>query len=491
MEKSINEREDRLEKLEKIREKGINPYPATSNRTHQIKEVLGSFDDFEKEKKEVVIVGRLMAKRGHGGLVFGVLQDGSDKIQLAFSKNEIGEESHKDFLKLIDVADFLEVKGTCFYTQKGEATISVKSWRILSKALLPLPEKWHGLKDAEEKFRKRYLDILINPEVKEMFFKKAKFWEATRNFLKNKGFLEVELPVLEVNAGGASARPFITHHNALDMDVYLRIAIELSHKTLMISGIEKTFEIGRIFRNEGMDAEHLQDYTQMELFWSYADNEDGMALVEEMYKYIAQEAFGTLKFKIRGFDIDLGKKWERYDFTETIKEYTGVDISKATEKEIVEKLEELGMKYDKKGFNLGQGIDNLWKYCRRQIGGPGFVVNPPTIVEPLAKKDERNENQVLRFQPIIGGSEMGKGYSELNDPVDQVERFEHQQELKDAGDEEAQSYDADFVEALEHGMPPVCGFGFSERLFSFLMDKPARETQIFPLMKPRGGKEEV
>jgi lysyl-tRNA synthetase class 2 len=272
----------------------------------------------------------------------------------------------------------------------------------------------------------------------------------------------------------------------LDLDVYLRISTgELWQKKLMVAGLEKTFEIGRQFRNEGMDAEHLQDYTQMEFYLAYADYEQGMALTEELYKYIAQETFHTLKFKIRGFDIDLGKTWERYDYRETVLKMTGIDILKASEKEIVKKLEELKVEYDKKGFNITRAIDNLWKYCRKQIAGPGFLIGTPITVSPLAKRDEKNPALAQRFQIILAGSELGNGYSELNNPLDQEERFKEQQKLREAGDEEAQPHDYDFVEALEYGMPPTCGFGMSERYFSFLMDKSARECQIFPLMRPK------
>jgi len=260
---------------------------------------------------------------------------------------------------------------------------------------------------------------------------------------------------------------------------------ELWQKKLMVAGLEKTFEIGRQFRNEGMDAEHLQDYTQMEFYWAYADYKMGMALTEEMYKYIAQETFGTLKFKIKNFEVDLNKKWEIYDYRETVKKMTGIDVLTASEKEIVSKLEELKVNYDKKGFNITRAIDNLWKYCRKQIAGPGFLVGTPIAVSPLAKRDENNEALAQRFQIILAGSEIGNGYSELNNPIDQNSRFEDQQKLKEAGDEEAQEHDYDFVEALEYGMPPTCGFGFSERLFSFLMDKTVRECQIFPLMRPK------
>jgi len=259
----------------------------------------------------------------------------------------------------------------------------------------------------------------------------------------------------------------------------------LWQKRLMVAGYDKTFEIGRQFRNEGMDAEHLQDYTQMEFYWAYADYEEGMKLVEKMYKYVAKKTFGTLKFKIGEFDVDLGKKWERYDYRETVKKFTGIDILDTNIKEIEAKLKELKIDYDKKGFNITRAIDNLWKYCRKKIAGPGFLVGVPTDVSPLAKKMDDNEKITQRFQPIIAGSELGNGYSELNDPLDQAERFEGQQKLREAGDDEAQMFDHEFVEALEHGMPPTCGFGLSERVFSFLMNKPGRECQIFPLMKPR------
>ncbi|MCK5027556.1 MAG: lysine--tRNA ligase, partial [Candidatus Pacebacteria bacterium] len=362
----------------------------------------------------------------------------------------------------------------------------VLEWKMLAKSLKPLPDKWHGLKDEEEKFRKRYLDILFDPEVRGMIEKKAIFWQSVREFMLDRNFLEVETPVFENTAGGADARPFITNHNALDIDVYLRISGgELWQKKLMVAGFERTFEIGRIFRNEGMSQEHLQDYTQMEFYLAYADYKDGMEFTQELYKYIAQKTFGTLKFKIGKFDIDLGDKWEEYDYLKIIKENTGIDVLNTEIEEIEEKLKELKIEYDKKGFNITRGIDNLWKYCRKDIGGPGFLVNVPVEMEPLAKKDEINKNVVQRFQIILAGTEMGKGYSELNDPIDQKERFNKQQQLRESGDEEAQMFDKEFVEALEYGMPPTFGFGMSERLFSFLMDKPARECQIFPLMKPK------
>jgi len=481
-------RDERIKKIKKLEAAGILAYPAKTNRTNSIAEVIEekSFKKLSKGKKKIVLVGRIMAKRGQGGLTFLDINDGSGKIQVILKIDKLGEKGYQFFLDVFDIADFVEIKGILFTTQRGEKTIEAEDYKMLSKALLPLPEKWHGLQDVEEKLRKRYLDIIFNPEVKDMVRKRTMFWASMREFLVEKGFLEVETPTLETTSGGADARPFLTHHNALDIDVSLRISVgELWQKKLMVAGFEKTFEIGRIFRNEGMDAEHLQDYTAMEFYWAYADYEMGMEFVEEMYKYVAKKTFGTLKFKIKGFDVDLGKKWEKYDYQSTIAKYTGVNIKEASLPEIEKALQKLGISYDKKGFNITRAIDNLWKHCRKNIGGPGFLINVPVVMEPLAKRMEKNPKLVQRFQVMIAGSENGKGYSELNDPIDQAGRFAEQQKLRDAGDQEAQIYDKDFVEALEHGMPPTCGFGVSERLFSFLMDKPARDCQIFPLMKPK------
>ncbi len=482
----VSEYNDRLAKLKKIKQLGLEPYPAQSGRDHLVSEVLAEFSKWQKTEKPLTIAGRLRSWRRHGNLSFAHLEDASGRLQIAFSKAEVGADSYKILTKLVDVGDFLEVKGIAFTTRKGEKSLMAKEWRFLAKALRPLPDKWHGFKDEEERLRKRYLDILFNPEVREIIEKRAKFWQAVRQFLLAKGFLEVETPVLEVMPGGADAKPFITHHNALDLDVYLRISMgELWQKRLMVAGLEKTFEIGRQFRNEGMDAEHLQDYTQMEFYWAYADYRQGMELVKELYRFIAQETFGTLQFKIRGFAVDLGKDWVEYDYVQTIKKMTGLDVLAVDLKTIEAKLQELGVEYEKKGFNLARAIDNLWKYCRKKIAGPGFLVNEPAIVSPLAKKKKDNPELVERFHVLIAGSELGNGYSELNDPLDQAERFRAQQALRAAGDEEAHRYDEEFIEALEYGMPPTCGFGMSERLFAFLLDKPARFCQIFPLLRPK------
>ncbi|PIV50697.1 lysine--tRNA ligase [Candidatus Falkowbacteria bacterium CG_4_9_14_3_um_filter_36_9] len=482
----ISERDERIKKLDELKKRGINPYPAETKRSINVYKLKKDFKELEKSYKEITIAGRLMSIRGHGNLTFAHLKDVTEKIQIAFSKKVIGPENYKIFIKLIDVGDFIEVTGNLFTTHKGEQSLMAKNWKLLSKALRPLPDKWHGLVNEEEILRKRYLDILFNPKVKEMIAKKSVFWQSVRNFMVKREFLEVETPILENTTGGADAKPFITHHNALDMDVYLRISMgELWQKRLMVAGLEKTFEIGRQFRNEGISPEHLQDYTQMEFYWAYADFKQGMKLVEELFKFIANETFGKLKFKIGKFDVDLGKKWEIYNYQDTVKKFTGIDVLNSNINQIEKKLKELKIKYDQKGFNITRAIDNLWKYCRQQISGPGFLVGAPITISPLAKKYENNPKIAQRFQPIIAGSELGNGYSELNDPLDQAERFSQQAKFREAGDEEAQMFDHEFIEALEYGMPPTCGFGMSERVFSFFMDKPARECQIFPLMKPK------
>ncbi len=481
-------RKARLAKIELLKAAGVDPYPVKVARDMSLAEAKKGFASFAKSAKPASLAGRVMAIRGQGAILFVVLDDGTARFQSVFKKDTLSPELFKLFIDAADIGDFISVTGTFFTTQKGEESILASSWAMAAKSLLPLPEKWAGLQDEETKFRKRYLDIMTDSAVREMVIKRAAFWQAIRSFLIERGFMEVETPILENIAGGAEARPFVTHHNALDLDVYLRISPELWLKRLMVAGFPKVFEIGRIFRNEGMDAEHLQDYTQMELYWAYADYQDGMKLVEEMYKHIAQTAFGALKFKIRGFDVDLGAKWEVYDFSKTILKATGVDIKKASLKDVEAKLREMKIEYDSKGFNLARGIDTLWKYCRKQIAGPGFLIGVPVSMEPLAKRSPTDRDIVERFQVILAGSEMGKGFSELNDPLDQAGRFADQAKLREAGDEEAQMNDTDFVEALEHGMPPTCGFGLSERLFSFLMDKPAREAQIFPLMRPKGEK---
>jgi lysyl-tRNA synthetase, class II len=481
---SSSEREDRLKKLTEIIKSGVNPYPNKGLRTYSILEVLASFSDLEASKEKISLCGRIMVKREFGNLTFVELYDGTEKIQLALSKKDIGVEEFKSFTKLIDMGDFIEVDGTCFITHKGEKSLMVSRWKILTKAILPLPEKWHGLENDDERYRLRYLDILTNPELHNLFIKKAKFWQTVRSFLVSRGFLEVETPTIETTTGGAEAEPFKTHHNDFDLDVFMRISVgELWQKRLMAAGFDKTFEIGRAYRNEGSSPNHLQEFTNMEFYWAYANYEDGMDLARELYQTIAKEVFGTTKFKTRGYEYDLAGEWPKIDYRDEILKQTNIDVLNADMEAIKKKLEELNVKYD--GDTKERLMDTLWKYCRKSIAGPVFLVNHPKLVSPLAKARPENPEQVERFQILIAGAEIGNGYSELNDPIDQRQRFEEQQKLIDRGDKEAMMPDWEFVEMLEHGMPPTCGFGFGERLFAFLVDKPVRECQMFPLMKPR------
>lgn len=479
-------RTTRLHKLALLRERGIDPYPSQTKRTHTIQDAIGAFSSLVSSKQSIVIAGRVRAIRSHGGSTFLDVEDGAGRLQVYLKEDVIGKEPYSFFLSVVDVGDIVEITGTAFVTKKQEQTLETTDWRMLAKSLLPLPEKWHGLQDTEERFRKRYLDILFHPDARELIIKRARFWRAMRTFLEEHGFLEVETPVLETITGGADARPFKTHHHALNIDVYLRISCgELWQKRLIVAGFPKVFEIGRIFRNEGMSAEHLQDYTQMEFYWAFADYKDGMKFVKELYQYVAREVFGTLQFTNSNSSFDLGGEWKEYDFGLLVKEKTGIDVDSATVPEIEKKLVELGVEYDAKQNNRVRTVDALWKYCRKDIMGPGFLVRVPVFLEPLAKRTHDNLETVERFQVILAGSEMGKGYSELNDPLDQRERLEEQQRMREAGDEEAHMMDYDFIEALEYGMPPTCGFGVSERLFSVLAGIPVREGQIFPLMRQK------
>ena len=479
-------RESRLQKLARLREAGMDPYPARISRDLSLKDLRENFDSKQSASEKVTVAGRIMAIRGQGAILFVVLDDGTDKFQCVFKKDTIDEKLFTLFTEAIDIGDFISVSGTLFTTERGEKSILTESWNIVTKSLLPLPEKWHGITDEDERYRKRYLDMLMNPELREIFKKRSKFWNVMREYLLSKDFIEVETPVLENTTGGADARPFITHHNALDIDVYLRISAgELWQKKLLVAGFPRTFEIGRIFRNEGMSAEHLQDYTQLEYYMAYSDFNQGMEMTKELYRLIGEKVFGTTNFTIKGFEIDLAGDWQIYDFVEIIKKEYGIDALDTNALEIEDTLKKYEIKYEANDVSVERGVDLLWKRVRKTIGGPGFLINVPVYLEPLAKKNPENQKTVERFQVILAGSEMGKGFSELNDPVDQKERFMSQQALRDAGDDEAQMADMEFVEALEHGMPPAFGFGLSERLFSFLIDKPVRETVLFPLMKPR------
>ena len=477
-------RATREEKLARLAAAGMDPYPARVPRDYPLDHVRDQFVPLETEGREYSIAGRLMALRGQGAILFAVLDDGTARFQAVFKKDDMPEELFDLFVATADIGDFISVTGTFFTTQRGEPSMLAKKWQMATKALLPLPEKWHGITDPDERFRKRYLDIVMNPELREMFAKKAAFWKATRDFMREHGFLEVETPTLEVTTGGAEANPFKTHHKDFDMSVFLRISVgELWQKRLMAAGFPKTFEIGRAYRNEGTSPEHLQEFTNMELYWAYADYKDGMKLVQQLYQKIAVDVFGTTEFTTRGHTFDLGGEWKVVDYVDEIKNQTGVDVLAASEDEMRAKLDELKVKYE--GANRERLTDTLWKYCRKNISGPAFLVHHPKLVSPLAKESKERPGTVERFQVLLAGSEVGNGFSELNDPVDQRSRFELQQKLIESGDEEAMMPEWEFVDMLEHGMPPTCGFGFGERLFAFMVDKPIRETQYFPLMRPK------
>ncbi len=481
---SIEElRAERLKKLQALQEKGVSGYPSVSRRTHELHEVIRTFAKLAEDAVQVIVSGRVMSSRGQGALVFIDLYDGTAKLQAVIKLPESSEETLQFYKDYVDTGDFIEVTGTLFVTKSGQESVLVNSIAMLSKSLLPLPDKYHGIQDEELRMRERYLDILTNPELRELFEKKSKFWDVVRSFLKEKKFLEVETPTLEVTTGGAEARPFATHHNDFDLDVFMRISIgELWQKRLMAAGFPKTFEIGRAYRNEGSSPDHLQEFTNCEFYMAYADFEDGMKLVEELYRTIAKEVFGTTTFTTRGHTFDLSEPWAHIDYHDEILKQTGIDIIQATDEEIVHRLQELKVKYD--GINRERLTDTLWKYCRKNISGPAFLINHPLLVAPLAKQNKDGITAQI-FQPILAGSELGKGYSELNDPIDQRARFQKQQELLAGGDEEAMMADDSFIEMLEHGMPPTCGFGFGDRLFAFFAGLPIRETQMFPLVKPK------
>jgi lysyl-tRNA synthetase class 2 len=476
--------EGRKNKLVQIKQAGIDPYPSVSARTHTNLEALQGFDSIGA--KTITLVGRIRSFRDMGKLIFCHVEDGTARIQVLFKADNVGADEFKFLLKNFDSGDFIEVTGTLFKTKTEEKTLQATSYKLLAKSLRPLPSEHYGLEDEEIKLRKRYLDILMNPAVKDIFIKKNKFWSAMRSFLVHKGFLELEMPVLEAVPGGAEAEPFITHHNALDRDFYLRISLELPLKKMLVAGYEKVFEIGRIFRNEGISPEHLQDYTQMEFYWAYGDFEKLMDFVQEMYQYVIQETFGTLEIPYQGTTINWGGSWPRQDYFQIFKKYTGIDLNSATEEELKAYADSKHIKYEDFA-GRGRVIDLIFKKTIRLLPEvatqPSFLINQPIELEPLAKRDPKNPKMVQRMQILACGSELGKGFGELNDPMDQRERFDAQMKLREAGDAEAQMLDEDYVEAMEYGMPPAAGFGISERLFAVLMDKSVRETVVFPPMK--------
>lgn len=471
---------EKIYKLEEYKKKA-DPYPVKVKRTHQIKDVVSFFSKLLKSKKSIWVVGRIFSWRDQGKIIFADLKDETGKIQVVLKY-----ENLKNFNLLkatVEVGDFFEVKGNVFKTKKGEKSILAKEVRIITKVLRPLPHSFYGLKDIELRLRKRYLDILFNEEVKNIFYQKSIFWQTVRDYLKENGYLEVETPVLELVPGGADAEPFITFHNALKQNFYLRISLELPLKKLLVAGYEKVFEIGRVFRNEGIDREHLQDYTQMECYAAYWDDEMMMKFVEKMYKKIVKNIFKKAETVYLDKKINWLKKWQKIDFFEIFKKETGLDLNQAELKDLIKKAQELGLPVENY-FGRGRLIDLIYKKTiRPKLIQPVFIIGHPIEISPLAKMDPLNSKKVKRFQVLAAGTEIGNGWAELNDPLDQRKRFEEQMKLRELGDKEAQMLNEDFLEALEYGMPPAAGFGMSERFFAVLMNRPIRETVIFPLMR--------
>ncbi|MGD0976971.1 MAG: lysine--tRNA ligase [Minisyncoccia bacterium] len=480
-------RQSRIDKLSKLRKAGIDPYPARVFRTHEIAEVLADFDGFAKSGKNLVLVGRVMAMREHGGSAFLDFVDGTGKLQALFKKNDLGEKDYKLFLETVDIGDFIEITGTAFRTKKNEPTIEAKKYRILTKTLLPLPEKFHGLQDVEERFRKRYLDLLLNPELREKFKTRTSIISELRRFLDRNGFMEVETLTLQTLAGGANARPFKTKINALDMDVYLRIAPELFLKRLLVAGFEKVYEFCKNFRNEGMDKDHNPEFSELEFYIAYKDYEWLMKFTEEMLETMVANIFGNTKIKYKDEEIDFAGPYKRISFNELLKKYADIDYDEASEEELAKKAEELKITIER-AMTKGNIADEIYKkVVRSNIIQPTFMINHPLELSPLSKKIPDDPEHVARFQLIVGGTEIVNAFSELNDPLDQRERFEAQQKSAKKGNEEAHPFDEDFVEALEYGMPPAAGWGLGiDRLVAILTNSHSiREIILFPLMKPK------
>ena len=478
-------RAERIAKMSRLREAGMEAYPARTNRTHTVAQFLENHETLGANSERVVLAGRVLSMREHGGSLFIDLFDGT-KGQCYVQRDKLGEASYELFGSTVDTGDIVELTGIAFTTKRGVPSLDATGWRMLAKSLRPLPDEWYGIKDEDERYRKRYLDILLSKDLAERFRRRSVFWNTFRQFLLERDFIEVETPVLETTTGGADARPFATHHHTLDLEVYLRISAgELWQKRLMIAGLPKVFEIGRIFRNEGMSYEHAQDYTQLEFYEAFKEYEAGMEMISELYRTVADRVYGTRRFSIKEFTVDFDAPWERYDYSTLVQKEFLIDPLATTTDEVRTVLKRHAIPFVEAGFSLERGVDLLWKQIRKTLGGPGFLIGVPVYLEPLAKRSSKDPRVVERFQVILGGSEMGKGFSELNDPLDQAERFRHQQALREAGDAEAQMNDASFVEAMEYGMPPTFGFGVSERLFSFLEGVSIREAQLFPLSRPK------
>ena len=477
----------RRDKLKELQEQGKDPYQITKfDRTNTAGEIKANYEKFEQ--KDVTVAGRIIAKRIMGKASFCTIQDCDERIQSYVSINDLGEESYKAF-KTWDIGDIIGITGFVFKTRTEEISVHAKEVTLLSKSLRPLPEKFHGLKDPDLRYRQRYTDLIVNPEVKESFVLRSKIISKIREILNEKGYLEVETPILNTISGGATARPFITHHNALDIDMYLRIALELNLKRLIVGGFDKVYELGRVFRNEGMDIRHNPEFTMLELYASYQDYHDMMDITEEIFSRTAKEVLGTTKINYQGQDIDLAPGWRRISMIDSIKEACGVDFNEInTDEEAVALAKERGIEIPDKTKETRGDVISLFfdEYVEKTLIQPTFIYDYPVEISPLAKKSKKDPRLTERFEAFIGGREYGNAFSELNDPIDQYERFKKQVEAREAGDEEAGMMDEDYIQALEIGLPPTGGLGIGiDRLVMLLTDCASiRDALLFPTMKP-------
>ncbi len=479
-------KKNRLKKIKTIEVFGLLPYPGVSKRTYTCFEALEKFSILSKKEKEIFLTGRILSLRRHGSLTFCHIQDDSGKIQILFKKDALGESSYKFFLENFDIGDFIQVRGTLFKTKKGEKTLKVSDYKILAKSLLPLPEKWHGLKDIEERYRKRYLDLILNSKVKENFKVRSKIIKEIRNFLEKEGFLEVETPILQPIYGGAKAKPFKTHLNALNIDLYLRISPELYLKRLLVGGFEKVYEIGKCFRNEGVDRAHNPEFTMLEFYWAYADYKDLMNLTEKLFSFLLKRIFGKNEIEYEGNKLKFKFPLPRIEFNQLFRKYTKINLEEINRDALMKKAKEMGIEVE--GGDKSDIADEIYKkYCRPKIIQPTFIIHWPSEALPLAKTLDNNPLKSASFQLVTAGMEIVKAYSEQNNPIEQKKRFQEQEKIYKQGFSEAQRMDKDFITALEYGMPPAAGFGMGiDRLtMLFTNSHHLREVLLFPTMKPK------
>ena len=480
-------REERIKKAEALREQGVDPYPAHTARTHAINDALKKFSALEKSKAAIVIAGRITHKREHGGSMFLDLADGSGAMQVYLKKDILGDE-YRRAVETLDIGDIVEAEGAAFMTKKNEQTLEVRRWAMFAKSLRPLPEKWHGLQDTEERFRRRYLDLLMNEGVRRRFELRSRMIRAVRDFHIKHDFLEVETPMLHPIPGGTLAKPFVTHHNALDADLYLRIAPELYLKRLLVGGMERVFEIGRCFRNEGIDPAHNPEFTMLECYAAYWDEEDMMGFVEDLFVALAKEFAQKKALIFEGKTIVFKKPFSRISFKDLLARFALItDYERETKGSLATRARQLGIET---GAHESKGkiADEIYKkVCRPHLIQPTFVINHPLDISPLAKKRSEHSDEVRRFQLVVGGWELANAFAELNDPIDQRERFEEQEEERAGGEDEAHRMDEDFVEALEYGMPPAAGLGIGiDRVAMLFADvKNIREVLLFPTLRPK------